>query len=1235
MMDASFDIPLHAFRNSGAGARNWKRRIALLAKRGSDTMRSLMFPLDMTEDDLRALPLNSLLTAYNAIEGTQSGSLYHYWGTLHVAGFRFFTASTGATLFRQQAIFNDASWNASFCQQSGKSWTWLTPSALFDRFSKAPREITKRDGSTKSVDFNTANVANECHASLLSGSISDKTDPEVKQFFIEMGDALSAYFATWKEANADLHAVMSILDTVISKYAKCPSLAEMSTRYGPTKPDNATLAWAGDAAQENVTHLAAAAFARCALRYGKPADSSINKFVQAHATTANYTALSWIFGNGWRYFKDTELAQIMADFEIPEHAIESIRAVKEAALAIPEINVFQKKNYSTFRTTFGGKLDSWISNYASRLIELQSLLSVIEEGFSLPDELLSNERLISGIDMSADELRELIAAIYARTDNAKSAVNILLGQAEGGIDEAIAQFSQFSSLLDSLHGALSTIQSKLEISMEAAKSDEAVVEKLLPCQFEIPAWCVSMPKLLKISGGIGDVNAELASLQQEFNDVRQKMQARFEQILAHVEHSGQILDPYKMIEERELERIRKVTPHAVPQKGNIQAYRNVLHRIGKAIQNCSEETKQEFAAMVKNTGLFENASHLNTFIFNQKGAIYRSPFNKARNGQYRVRANILLENDWLAQCKELADKLWSSGKITAMEDALRLQRTVMQITLSGLPQIEYPSHLAIPDFEVDIHPVMQMQLGKPMVTVAILQKAFNLYTGKLSGLSFKLLRELFMIKMRFSMSEPTQLIYTPKERAWSIPKQYLQSDGALGKAAATVLESLPEGGSPAQMLEALEKSQDEERGEFMRQSPHDWYFDLGLGAGGSKVGGYVIEKGKEFRKIKKSTVGHRMIGAPSFKTVLDKSLVGLSEISQASIVIELNYTQSLSVTDNVFSVFATMDLPRVVVTLPVKETITANEKDESLLFDRFVAIDLGEAGIGYAVFDAKTGDKITSGYRNVPDIRNLVRRTQHYEQKPNQRQKFQQKYNINMSELRENVAGNVCHQINRLCAYYKAFPVLEFMAGGKLNPQVASVYETVTNRYIWSSTSAHKAERQQFWLGGESWEHPYLKTSKDKKPLVLSPGRGVSGKGTSQRCSCCGQNPVEMLRNLKPGSKLAVIEGKVVVDGKTMHLFERTIESKKERKKRRRENRRPLLSTPLPTGSYKVEDLIAILNLNLRQGPQDKRSPQTTVSRYHCVFEGCRTIMQADENAGINIGEKFLENILLFENTSV
>lgn len=901
----------------------------------------------------------------------------------------------------------------------------------------------------------------------------------------------------------------------------------------------------------------------------------------------------------------------MADFDIPAGAQNAIQSVKDAASALPAVNILGKQNYASFRPNFGGKIDSWIANYASRLILLQGLLADIESGFELPAALHKNEALTSGLDMNQSEIKELILAVYAQAADARAAVETLLGQGGEQIEAAITVFERFSGTLDTLYGMLNTIQARYDREVDMAGKDEARLEKLLECKFAIPKWCKPVPKLVGISGGLPEVGQDLNEVSKEFQEVRTKMLDRYQRIIRFAETAlGKPIDLYRALEARELELLSKLKSD-VPARAHLQARRIVLHRVGRAIQNCSEPTKQRFATLVAETGVFENVAHLNTFIFNQKGAIYRSPFDRARNQQYRLRAEVLLKTDWLGIAEKLSRELMSSADKETREDALRLERTVMQLQLSGIPAMEYPSALARPDIEVEIPFGMNMQLAKGMVSSDVLQRAFNLYSSKLSGMSFKLLRTGFTLKMRFGVGEDTQLLYAPKDREWNIPRQYLATDTGIGIAARLVTKS-----KPLDMLEEVAVGAPEVLGEFMRQCPHDWYYDPELA--GTGVEGRVVEKGKvgKARKLR----GYRLVGAPSFKSVLDKSLVELSDIGRAMLIIEVPYTQGLA---DDFTAVAKPGLPRITLSLPVKERITATEKDEAMLFDRFAAIDLGERGIGYAVFDAKTMEKIESGYRAIPDITNLIRRTWRYENRPNQRQKFQAKYNVNLSELRENVVGNVCHQINRICAYYNAFPVMEYMVTDRLNNQVKSVYEAVVNRYVWSSTEAHKTARVQFWLGGEGWQHPYLKSVKDKKPLIMSPGRGVSGKGTSQRCSCCGRNPFELLSAMKDSDKIAVLDGKAKLNGAELVLFERSRESGDEAQKRRRENKRPSIAQQLTPGNYRVDELRQILRHNLRRAPQDRRSKDTTVSRYHCVFADCGKSMHADQNAAINIGEKF------------
>jgi hypothetical protein len=1212
-------VELHEFRNSGQDARIWKRRIALLAKRGKDTLRTLQFPLDIQSDFASDLDLKKLTVTYNAIEGTGTGTLFDYWIKLHMAGFRFFPSAGQATISRQQSLFDDAAWNQSFCEQSGNEWTWFIPSKLFERFTKTPREVAKKGGSTKSILFIPENVANECHVSLTGASIKDTTPAPQREFFLRLGTVLAGQFESWKSANADLRVSMQVIDSFLkTEGINLPSLRNIADKYAPTLPEYATIAWS-DPVKNACLNVSPSVFAQCAARYPQENDSSlskIGKFVQIQATTPNVTALSWLFGKGLEYFRTVPVGTIIDEMDVPKSAKAAIQSVKDAALALPEINIFSIRNYSPFRPNFGGKIDSWIANYSNRLLLLKKLIAEIEPGFEFPHAVFENNSMMSGIDMNATELKDLVAAVYANALEASRAVDTLLGQLEGDIDAAIVKFELFSQLLDSLAGAMSIMSARYDRLVDIAGKDQNQLETLLACKFLAPNWCKPLSKLVSISGGLPDVELEIQKLNATFADVRTKMQVRYSLILSHIESLAGKVDVYAMLEARELEQMKKLKSQT-PDRAHVQARRAVLHRIGRAVQNCSEKTKHKFCSMVLETGVFETPSYLKTFIFNQKGAIYRAPFDRARNRQYRMDSSVLLNTDWLGMVIQLSRDMFSSKDKNDLEDALRLERTALQLNLSGIPVMDYPSSLAIPDIDVDISASMSMQLSKPLVSPDLLQRAFNLYCSALSGLVFKQLRKGFVVKMRFGTSKDTQLIYASKDKNWNIPQQYKNAETGIGIAARLITSS-----KPAEMLAEVEKGAPEVLGEFMRQAPHDWFFDPVMG--GNSVEGRAVEKGEigKSRKFK----GYRLVGAPSYKSVLDKSLLGLAGIGRSNVIIEIPYTQT---TNADFTVSVTQCPPRITLSIPVTERITATEKDESMLFNRFVAIDLGERGLGYAVFDAKTMEKIASGHVMVKDISNLVRRTQLYEQRPNVRQKFQAKFNVNLSELRENTVGSVCHHINRLCAYYCAFPVIEYMVPDKLNKQVKSVYEAVSHRYLWSSTNAHTTARVQFWLGGQTWEHPFIKTANDNKPLLLSPGRGVSGKGTSQRCSCCGRNPFDILTAMKDKDKIAVLDGKARVNGAVFKLFERAQETKEGFEARRRQNKNATMDQPLAAGNYTVEDLRAIMRKNLRRAPTDRHVPDTTVSRYHCVFADCGHKMHADENAAINIGQKFRSEVVV------
>ena len=215
------------------------------------------------------------------------------------------------------------------------------------------------------------------------------------------------------------------------------------------------------------------------------------------------------------------------------------------------------------------------------------------------------------------------------------------------------------------------------------------------------------------------------------------------------------------------------------------------------------------------------------------------------------------------------------------------------------------------------------------------------------------------------------------------------------------------------------------------------------------------------------------------------------------------------------------------------------------------------------------------------------------------------------------------------------------------NRQLHTIYGSVLRRYTFSKVDAHKAKRAEHWFADSrkgKWQHPCLLRYKDLRdkekgtePLMLFPGTRVYAGGTSQACSKCGRNPLRALRGLekKGTASLAANEkGEVNIgdgeDSGVLLLREKGSELQPaEKKKLVRRKERPRLEDyrPLAQGSYEIGRLRELVRFHQRRPPHSKLSPDTSQSRYFCLYADCGYESHADENAAINIGRRFFERI--------
>jgi hypothetical protein len=340
-------------------------------------------------------------------------------------------------------------------------------------------------------------------------------------------------------------------------------------------------------------------------------------------------------------------------------------------------------------------------------------------------------------------------------------------------------------------------------------------------------------------------------------------------------------------------------------------------------------------------------------------------------------------------------------------------------------------------------------------------------------------------------------------------------------------------------------------------------------------------------------------------------------------------------------------------------TITDNaevKEEHHPLEQTLIGIDLGEAGIGYSVFEvsdvAKGAEAMTpvlSGSIPIRSIRNLIRAVKVHRKKTQPNQRFQQRFNNSLEQLRDNAVGDTAHVIDTLCWRHKGIPVLESslrnLASGAA--QLKLIYDRILNLYIYSEVDAHKAVKKHHWCGGENWNHPSLykeerKKMKDDtwrgtgkhKQLIMHPGVSVYPAGTSQVCSQCLENPISYLREFGQREKFTIgAGGEVTLPNRKVLLLKRRDdvsasdeENKANAWRYKRQKIIPRYQFPEKARTLTAEELLRLVRRQLRQPQVSSRSKDTSQSRYYCVYKDCGHEMHADENAAINIVRKWVHD---------
>ena len=1006
------------------------------------------------------------------------------------------------------------------------------------------------------------------------------------------------------------------------------------------------------------------------------------KDIKSRITSFQGNGLAWLFGAGWQWLQKTSESELAKVMEISTSGSEfrRIKQLKFFADAIPSPTLWDE-HYSRYRNRIQGRTDSWVSNYWNRLTTLRKFCEN-QSDIVIPDQLKNEENrdIFSGNTLKPNQMQQINEELNKEIKASSKTISRLMGQWDSSEDSnkianSIEDFSTLSAQISSLIG---------EVAVANNRIDQENEEREKKSQLKNIRWQNNRPKepeRLNRWGREPETPSQYrVRLSTQFNEIIQLRSEHYDDLKKSFCYSSPIEDLTSI----EHDKLAKKNADQTLAEENARRY--VLHSLAILVRKGSLSAerplsclqKRIVAALPPKDDKERKNKNGNRFFYNWLGKFYVSPFSSRQHKPFFL-SDEGYKEDWVAVAEEhlveLKKQYFNTGDvdIEIMRQILELENFCFSMRLRCLPN-ELPSKFAEPLLEASdkewlhLNPLWRLQIkNNEKIEKAFFLKLFNQYQSAINGCCSQLARKSVITRVLFSRDNTAELIYVPKNNSWQPPEAYLQN----GKSPiARALQSdwvvwSDESRSTVDTVKTFAKIWDKSSkikvkslpdmvAAYLIQAPHDWCLSTAFDGVGD------VEEHPSFKikmdegkitnagKVQKNLL--RLRGPSSWRSRLDL-LIRAEDSNQVfkagdpNLILDTRYRQQLKISSNKCELNLELEKTTLEVAIPIFHKRSVS-KDLPLIWNRLVAVDQGERGIGYAVFDLEqwlqTGkatpvtdenNEPVVGTLPIKSIRTLIGAVSRHRSRNQPAQKMTQKYSNLLEKRRQNVVGDVCHAIENLMRKYRAFPVLEssvsnFEMGSK---QLSMVYKSVTSMFVYGENDARNQNRYHHWHMGKSWHHPWLKRGDaankktDDQVLKLFPGNTVFPAGTSQTCHQCQINVIKIIEDLKKAGKMPKL---TVLKDKTVKLPEADIivsltPPKNWPAKKQKGSRYPFPS--VEPGTIRVDDLLKKIRKFMRHRHPDPRSRDTKQSRFNCLNKACRWSGHADSNAAVNIGVKFLK----------
>ena len=1118
-------------RLSGQKARRFRARWAACAKQAEETIRTIKLPLEVEGRNIDSAAFAEL---HATLREMRPGTLGWLLLTVHSLGFRIFSRSEEVRGFLNSNLLGNDEYRGALRTATGVAADNLDPVHLYLRFRMVPRP---RRGTL--VPFTTQTIYEE-YVRYFSRAKPHQTDPALESLLSELAQRLVA-LGSWANVAAKPRQAFEAWDAVIRArgISVLPALGPRVQRF--VCPGRATerATIAHDPLKPRLTleadcalNLLVAVSLSQARTEGLVEIPELTQRVLQLILTDNYSGLSWLWGAGLRLLRDATCAQCGAWFGV-DH--ETAAALTLAARSIPHDKVFGNDGFAAYRADVGGAMESWIRHYIDGLVRLDESLGTSPE----PEELIGALRadrsqwLAMRAGTSAYELCTTIEEVRRSRSAAREALDRLLGK--GPLPPSAADvkaLEQYSQLAEGLHGLLFSLTARIEIESEraVARGDHEAVALLHSYRFKTPTWCVPPLKLRRM-GNLPDPVAQSEAAAADLAALGNVMSVHAERISVWCNQSGVPMLPFDRIAQRHRRLLLEATSarNAGKDDALLLAVREVLDRFGRIARRQPDHIARYILTAYEDLEIFSRKEQLHRYFLSRQGVLHKHPLDRGVRPIIPIETGVLEKLDKLLPAISEAlrvlrrDVLEKSSRWEDLSAVVELERAYYGIVLAGLPEI-LPSEVARPAAEPEfaLPVMMERQLQAPFVNARVVRQLFNLYAGRLREISAILERKRFFVRHAFTRSRDNALVYVPKDLVWMPPERLRSTERPIGAAHKVLCGCEADVVFPPQVLDRAAQSLLVERGvrDWLAQSPHDWYY-TGV-RGGATVRGLRMSKAGTAKRPRAYRGAFRLIGPSSMKTLLDKALLHQRvTVGDLQVIYDRHFVQEVVRGEGGGIQVVVREVGgSLTLAVPVREGRERSSAPISL--DRYLCVDLGEFGLGWTVFGAKTHEEVASGFESVVSLRTFAKRIR-AGRRPRERETcLGSTFDGGMDNARERIAGEIVHTIDGLLSRFRAFPVLEVRARGPLHErgEIERIHRMVVETYAFVDKDSASRRRRAHWRGS-MWTHPYLRRKDPEsdrgKPLNLFPGTVVPASGNSQTCSRCGRNAIETVRKMLRG----------------------------------------------------------------------------------------------------------------------